>query len=276
MPMSGKIARLLISIVITVAITGPILSTPAGAVVSVAEIRITKTSDSPIITTGETATFTITVTNMGGQEITNIIVSDPLTPGCDGNYSYLQPGAVFSYSCETNPLTNDLTNTATVWADAGFDPLMDSDVAMVEVVSPVVITKLPLTQTVENGAAAAFTITVENIGTQTLTDPEVSDPLSPGCDRVLRDLGPGASATYTCQSDPVTTDFVNTATVTATYNSLSVEDSDTAIVDLPGGGGGGGCNTTGPAPGEPIWPEMVWLVLLGGILIVMRRRSLKN
>ena len=49
-----------------------------------------------------------------------------------------------------------------------------------------------------------------------------------------------------------------------------------AIPSSGGGGGGGGCNTTGPAPGEPTWPEMVWLVLLGGILIVMRRRSLKN
>ncbi|MCJ7500641.1 hypothetical protein MUP29_10320 [bacterium] len=43
-----------------------------------------------------------------------------------------------------------------------------------------------------------------------------------------------------------------------------------------GGGGGGGCNTAGPGPGEPLWPEALWLVLLGGILIVMRRRSLRN
>ena len=39
-----------------------------------------------------------------------------------------------------------------------------------------------------------------------------------------------------------------------------------------GGGGGGGCNTAGPAPGEPFWPEMVWLVLLAGIFMLMRRK----
>ena len=39
-----------------------------------------------------------------------------------------------------------------------------------------------------------------------------------------------------------------------------------------GGGGGGGCNTAGPAPGEPFWPEMLWIVLLAGIFMLMRRR----
>ena len=39
-----------------------------------------------------------------------------------------------------------------------------------------------------------------------------------------------------------------------------------------GGGGGGGCNTAGPAPGEPFWPEMMWLVLLAGMFMLMRRK----
>ena len=38
------------------------------------------------------------------------------------------------------------------------------------------------------------------------------------------------------------------------------------------GGGGGGCNTSGPAPGEPIWPEILWIALLGWVFILMRRR----
>ena len=39
-----------------------------------------------------------------------------------------------------------------------------------------------------------------------------------------------------------------------------------------GGGGGGGCNTAGPAPGEPIWPEMGWIILLGASFLLWRRK----
>ena len=37
-----------------------------------------------------------------------------------------------------------------------------------------------------------------------------------------------------------------------------------------GGGGGGGCNTAGPAPGDPLWPEMVWIAMMGGIFLFHR------
>ncbi len=39
-----------------------------------------------------------------------------------------------------------------------------------------------------------------------------------------------------------------------------------------GGGGGGGCNTAGPVPGEPVWPEILWIALLAVILKLHRRR----
>ncbi len=41
------------------------------------------------------------------------------------------------------------------------------------------------------------------------------------------------------------------------------------------GGGGGGCNTSGPAPGEPAWPAVLWMVLLAGVIVLLRRRSLR-
>jgi hypothetical protein len=40
-----------------------------------------------------------------------------------------------------------------------------------------------------------------------------------------------------------------------------------------GGGGGGGCKTAGPVQGEPVWPDLFWIVLLFGVLI--RVRTLK-
>ena len=39
-----------------------------------------------------------------------------------------------------------------------------------------------------------------------------------------------------------------------------------------GGGGGGGCSTAGPAPGEPMWPEMLWIAMLGVVFLLWRRK----
>jgi uncharacterized repeat protein (TIGR01451 family) len=131
----------------------------------------------------------------------------------------------------------------------------DSGSAVVNIVSPVVITKLPPSQTVSSGGAAGFTIQIQNFGTVTLTGIDVSDPLTPDCSRSagsLPDLAAGASTGYTCQSDPVTQGFVNTATVTASYNAQLVSDSDTAVVNLPGGRGVG-CGSLGPLQGGPVW-----------------------
>lgn len=48
------------------------------------------------------------------------------------------------------------------------------------------------------------------------------------------------------------------------------------LVDPPressGGGGGGGCNTTSPAPGEPVWVDLLWIAMLVGMFILMRRK----
>jgi len=42
--------------------------------------------------------------------------------------------------------------------------------------------------------------------------------------------------------------------------------------DGGGGGGGGGCNTIGPVAGDPLWPDLIWIGLLGAVLFLRRRR----
>jgi len=42
------------------------------------------------------------------------------------------------------------------------------------------------------------------------------------------------------------------------------------------GGGGGGCNTIGPVSGGPLWPDIVWITLLAGILLLRRWRLNRN
>ena len=51
---------------------------------------------------------------------------------------------------------------------------------------------------------------------------------------------------------------------------LTITDND-SVTSSGSGGGGGGCNTSGPAPGEPFWPEIMWIVILA-VIVLMRRR----
>jgi hypothetical protein len=39
-----------------------------------------------------------------------------------------------------------------------------------------------------------------------------------------------------------------------------------------GGGGGGGCNTVGPAPGDILWSDIIWIAMLAGIFFLWRRK----
>lgn len=61
--------------------------------------------------------------------------------------------------------------------------------------------------------------------------------------------------------------------VVLSVDGQNVDSSGIILVNpRVGGGGSGGCGTTSLAPGEPLWP--VGLVLLGMILILVRRKSI--
>ncbi|GAA3841632.1 hypothetical protein GCM10022243_05070 [Saccharothrix violaceirubra] len=78
------------------------------------ELTITKVPDQSTYTTGQTITFTITVTNTGNSALTNVSVADPGVPSCASLPQPLAEGGSFTYTCTaTAPLASD-TNTATV------------------------------------------------------------------------------------------------------------------------------------------------------------------
>jgi uncharacterized repeat protein (TIGR01451 family) len=97
----------------------------------------------------------------------------------------------------------------------------------------IVIAKTPDIQTVPSGSDVIFSIAVTNTSGVDLSDVHVVDQLIPECNGTFASLAPGASASYTCTLPGVTSDLVNTATVTGTASAtVYVSDTDTAFVDV--------------------------------------------
>ena len=211
----------------------------AEVVVS-AVIGISKMPETQQINAGETASFSITIENLGGSTLTNVVVEDPLTPDCirgiEGEGGVietvpdLEPEETYTYACETDELFADLTNVATASAD-GVSP--NSDSAFVDVITPIEISKDPDEQQVTPGGTASFTILVRNNSAETLTQVQVDDPAAPNCTRALDDLGPGATDSYVCIAGPLSSDLNNVATVMALDGGGNeVSDSDSAFVEI--------------------------------------------
>lgn len=204
-------------------------------------VEITKTPQSPQVLPGSIATFTITVRNTGDVDLSNLAVSDPLTPSCDraaGVLPGLVPTAATSYTCDTAPLNADLSNVAMVTADSVGGVVSDSATALVTVdlrQAAVQITKTAQTPQVTAGTAATFTIGLQNTGDVDLTNIAVSDPLSPNCTRTagqLATLVPGGSTAYTCDSAPLFADLTNVASVTANSVVGAASGSASALVTV--------------------------------------------
>ena len=188
--------------------------------------------------TGGDATFTITVTNTGDQDLTGVIVSDTRTPNCDAGPFDLAVGDSTSWSCIAAGVTADFTNIASVdGLDALGNPVSDSDDAAVDVIAPgIALSKTPDLQTVVSGGTATFTIEVTNTGDVDLTNVEINDPAVPACDATIAVLAAGASRTSTCSIANVIADFTNTATVTADdplANELTATDGGDVSVLVP-------------------------------------------
>ncbi|MEN3340634.1 MAG: hypothetical protein V7644_38 [Actinomycetota bacterium] len=198
-------------------------------------IAIVKSPDDKVVRDGDTVTFTIKVTNTGDADLTNVTVTDPLTPSCAKLIGSLAKGADTSYTCTTDALHVSFTNLATVTGTPPLGPdVTASDTAPVTVIHPAItIDKSPDGQSVTSGGTVTFTIKVTNTGDVDLTNVTVVDLLTPSCNKLIGSLLQGASTTYTCTTDALTASFTNLATVTGTPPVGSdVTASDTAPVTV--------------------------------------------
>jgi uncharacterized repeat protein (TIGR01451 family) len=278
-PPSGPNVTASDSAPVTVTVTRVIVPPPP----SHPAIAIVKDPKSQSTILGGTATFKITVTNTGDVTLTSVAVDDPLSPQCDRDLGTLVAGQSKTYSCTRTNLKRDFRNVATVTgtppsgakvtagdhADVtmSFTPPKPKHPRIAIVKSPksqTVTTKVKngrsttgaTTTTIEYGSAR-FTIRVKNNGQVTLHGVVVTDPQSTGCERQLGTLPPGASRSYRCARNVVSSGFTNVASVTGTSpKGQKVHDSDHALVKVAvrtatSGGSSAGAKKRSSAPFAP-------------------------
>ncbi|HEX9256716.1 MAG TPA: DUF11 domain-containing protein [Actinomycetota bacterium] len=173
---------------------------PSAIAVVQPNISVTKTADQGTINAGETAAFTIIVTNNGPGTANNVTVNDPLPAGVAWSINPAVTGCSITsgtLSCTFATLDEGasktihisgvtdaqdcgtLSNTATVAADnEGSDQTDNSDTATITVrCAAIQVTKTPDQGTVTAGDSIGFTITASNSGAGSASGVTVTDTL---------------------------------------------------------------------------------------------------
>ena len=203
--------------------------------VPVPSLQITKSASPTTVHSGDTVTYTITVTNpVAGSTATNVAVTDPVSPACNRTIGNVTGGTPVSYTCTGTAGSSTFTNVATVTGtNAQGDALSGSAQATVTVLNPkITITKTTDKTAYRAGQTVTFTITVTNTGDAALSAVTVADPAVTGCARVIGALAVGASTNYTCTATAPVTGNSNTANVTGA-DSLGRAATATATVPVP-------------------------------------------
>jgi uncharacterized repeat protein (TIGR01451 family) len=234
-------------------------------------ISLVKTADTTGIGTpvapGNPITYSFTVRNTGNVTLTDVVVTDPLLGGplAAGPITVLLPGesvvqtqvyALTAADIAAQGVTNQATATGTWRLTAGGAPQTVSDLSGTaegnDTPTVVDLGNIALVKTADNSALSVppapgdvvtYSFTVSNLGSATLTDVTVSDPL-PGLNpqvQVIPSLPGGTdatvTATYTLTQADIDRGFVeNSASVTGTFgtdgsgNAITVSDISGATV----------------------------------------------
>jgi uncharacterized repeat protein (TIGR01451 family) len=212
----------------------------------------------PLLVVGDPVTFTYIVTNTGGNDLTNVVVSDDqgLTPMRDvtdivgDEDNILEPGEIWSYTAVSVVIAGQYTNIGSVTALSNAGAVADSDPAnYFGVLASIDIEKFvngldadtPPGPILDVGDIATFTYVVTNTGNVPLNNVVVVDdngtPLADDFNPtyVSGDIGndgvlePGEIWLYTASKTVTLGSFCNIGTVTAaTPLQTQVTDSDAA------------------------------------------------
>ncbi len=216
--------------------------------------------DTQTVEEGETATFSITVTNNGNTDLSNVKVTDVLSPSCDKTIGDLTVGEESTYTCTIENVTDSFTNIAVVNGEDNDATSVtdddDSDVVVGDEPEKSVSVDINKeakeggdSQSIDEGSDAHFKITVNNNGESRLNTVSVSDNQVSACSvskskvsDLIKDkygsnhiyLDPNESFSYTCTDKNVTNSYINTATATGESDNGSDIDSDTSNVSVKG------------------------------------------
>ena len=194
---------------------------------------VVKTVTPGTVLANTTVTWTVSVTNTGDVPLSNVIVADPIAPGCDTTIAAIAVAATESVTCNTVVVV-DTENVATVTADyatvVGTEPVVragppapgfarlpaQTATAVVDVIAPSInLVKTVDRASVPAGTSVVFTLTLTNNGDQTINNIVLSDPLAPGCSKPIGSLASGATTSVTC-TQVINATITNVATVTGT------------------------------------------------------------
>ncbi len=219
--------------------------------------------DTQKVNEGGTATYTITVTNTGVSPLTDVVITDAKSPNCNRSAAQTKakypgdtfdPGEKFTYTCTEANVVKSHSTTASVTGKStiGGQKVSDSDDTNVTVnnAPAISINKNDAdngddTQTVDEGKAAKFTITVTNTGNAALKDVVITDAVAKGCAMSAAQtkakydgdtFDPNEKFSYICTGTAASASYVNTAKVTAkaVNTNASVDASDTTKVNVKG------------------------------------------
>ncbi|MBL4773467.1 MAG: hypothetical protein JKX98_07660, partial [Alcanivoracaceae bacterium] len=220
-------------------------------------LTVTKSANTPVVFSGNSATFTITATSTGVENLTTVVLDDVQCdtvsgPTGDDGDSILSTTETWIWICTVDNVTNDFTNTATVTAvgETSMATVNQSDTANVIVINPAVsIVKTGVLDDGGDGLADIgdiinYTFLITNTGDTDLINLSVTDPLivtiTCPAGNPIASLTVGAF--ITCAGSYAITQIDldagqrdNTATVSgqdAVFSS-PVNDTDTEMVNLP-------------------------------------------
>ena len=204
-----------------------------------------------LIDLGETISYSFLVTNTGNVTLTGVTVTDPLVTVDQGPQT-LAPGGSFTFTASYSPVQADIdagevSNTATGTGTPPSGPPIDSPPDTV-VVPPEQTPGLVVNKTgtlndldgdglLDLGETISYSFLVTNIGTVTMTNVMVNDPMV-SIDQGQQTLAPGASFTFTATYAPVQADIdngsvTNTATGTGTDPGGTTTESPPDTVTVP-------------------------------------------
>jgi uncharacterized repeat protein (TIGR01451 family) len=194
------------------------------------------------VNTGETATFTIEITNTGPLALDSIAVTESPVASCNrADVGALAAGQSTSYTCEKTNMTENLVNEILVTGQSGGAEAISRAGAFVKVRKSVLaIEKRPVNQTVKKGETARFTIVLFNLSSDiVLTNVTVDDNIANGCDlnpMIPLNLAPGESKDYLCNLPNVQAPQTTVATAQGTNpaNNQVFTDNFAAWVHLLG------------------------------------------